>query len=177
MRADRAGSREMKVLIAFRSRYGTTRSCAHQLARLIGQSASPVELSRRGRLEVASFDLVLIGGSIYGGRIQREVTSFCARERETLLRKKVGLFLCCLLGGEKARQQLDEAFPSWLRAHSFANELFGGELRPARLSVLDRLLVRGLTDSTTDTDLLDRAAVERLAQSTIALMAGEGHRD
>ncbi|HVO40132.1 MAG TPA: flavodoxin domain-containing protein, partial [Spirochaetia bacterium] len=71
----------MKVLIAYRSRYGATESCARRIAGLLGPDTVLRDL--RGRvppLSPGEFEAVLIGGSIYGGRIQREVVSFCERE-------------------------------------------------------------------------------------------------
>ena len=61
----------MKVLIAYRSKYGTTAACARELAERIRGGAELVDLGRRCAPDVAAFDVVLIGGSIYGGKIQR----------------------------------------------------------------------------------------------------------
>jgi menaquinone-dependent protoporphyrinogen oxidase len=158
----------VKVLIAYRTRYGTAAECARSLVRRIAAESRLVDLALVRKPDVSAFDVVLIGGSVYGGKIQREVTSFCEREREVLLKKKVGLFLCCLYRGEHAKAQLREAFPQWLHSHAFAAALPGGELRFGSLRLLDRLLVRGLPHPPGDVLLLDPQALEDLAAAVNA---------
>jgi menaquinone-dependent protoporphyrinogen oxidase len=153
----------VKVLIAYRSKYGTTETCAHALAERIKAETALADLRIRRTPDVRVFDVVLIGGSIYGGRIQREVTSFCERQGELLLKRKTGLFLCCLSQGDHAREQLQAAFPEWLAAHAFARSLFGGDLRYDRLTLLDRLLVRGLPRPPHGVSLLDTDALSAMA--------------
>jgi menaquinone-dependent protoporphyrinogen oxidase len=153
----------MKVFIGFRSKYGTTEACARALAERIKAETALADLRIRHTPDVHAFDVVLIGGSIYGGRIQREVTSFCERRGELLLKRKVGLFICCLSQGEHAREQLQAAFPEWLAAHAFARSVFGGELRYDKLTLLDKLLVRGLPRPPHGVSLLDTDAVAAMA--------------
>ena len=153
----------MKVLVAYRSKYGTTESCAHALAERIRAETTLVDLRFRRTADLGAFDVVLIGGSIYGGRIQREVTSFCESRSDLLLKRKVGLFLCCLSQGEHAREQLQAAFPDRLSAHAFARSLFGGDLRDDRLTFVDRLLVRGLPRPPRGTSLIDTNAIAAMA--------------
>ena len=162
----------MRVLIAFRSRYGTTEACSRSLAGQLKADTECVDLARRGNIDARPFDVVLIGGSIYGGKIQREVTWFCDRGREALLERRVGIFLCCLYRGERAQAQLKAAFPSWLTAHVFANGLFGGALRYDRLSFLDRLLVRGLGQPAGDVSTVRAEAIEAMAEAVNALLPG-----
>jgi menaquinone-dependent protoporphyrinogen oxidase len=160
----------MKVVIAYRSKYGTTAACARTLGELVRGEAVIADLARRPWPAAREFDVVLIGGSIYGGKIQREVASFCEREREGLLRCKVGLFLCCMYQGEQAEAQLRGAFPEWLSAHAFAASVFGGELHHDRLSAFDRLLLLGLPRNSQEVSLLNRAAIESMAASVNALL-------
>ncbi len=86
-------------------------------------------------MNVRDYDVVLIGGSIYAGKMQRTVVSFCERNRAALLQRSVGIFLCCLYQGEDALMQLQSAFPDWLLAHAFARVLPGRRdpLRPAHV--------------------------------------------
>ena len=159
----------MKVLIAFRSRYGTTEGCARDLAAMLRAPSVRVDLARTRSVDFTPFDVVLIGGSIYGGRILPPVTDFCERHRDALVERKVGVFICCLAKGAHARAQLEEAFPTWLLARTFAQAFAGGEIRRARLSLLDRLLVRRLPQAKGDVSLLDAAALRALADAVNSL--------
>ena len=57
----------MNVLIAYRSKYGATETCAHALAERIKAETALADLRIRHAPDVHAFDVVLIGGSIYGG--------------------------------------------------------------------------------------------------------------
>jgi len=161
----------VKVLIAYRSRYGATESCARTLAGKISGETVLHDLRVRSRPPVGDFDVVLIGGSIYGGRIQREIEPFCDRERQQLLSRRVGLFICCFYQGERGMAELAAAFPPWLAAHAFARELLGGQLSVEKLSLLDRLLVRGLIRPAREIRAVRADALDRLAGQVNALSA------
>jgi menaquinone-dependent protoporphyrinogen oxidase len=138
----------VKLLVAYRSRYGCTERYARLLAeKLAGQlpaEATVADLRRERRLAPEAFDLVLLGSPIYAGAVPAGVTRFCERHRSGLLRVPVGLFICCLYEGPQAQAQLDSAFPQWLSLHAFGRWALGGEIRLERLGLLDRLLVRAL---------------------------------
>ncbi len=164
----------MSVLIVFRSRYGATARCARILSERIRSRTTVVDLGAVRRPGVTDFDVVLVGGSIYGGKVQRDVPAFCERNREALLGRSVGLFLCCLSEGEHAAQQLEGAFPPWLLAHAFARSLPGGELHYRALRPLDRLLVRSVTSSRHDVSRIRIDALDGLADAVNALEKGRG---
>jgi menaquinone-dependent protoporphyrinogen oxidase len=157
------------VLIAYCSKYGTTARCARILAERITGQTELVDLRAVRDPDVARFDVILIGGSVYGGKIQRQVPAFCERNRDALLRRHAGIFLCCLSHGERAAAQVQGAFPEWLLAHAFARCLPGGELRYSSLTLADRILVRGLTRSLTDRSLLKIDALESLGDAVNGL--------
>lgn len=160
----------MKVLIAYRTRYGAAAFCAQRLSeRLRGQSVV-VDLAASRPPSARDFDAVLIGGSIYGGKVQREVTSFCEREERALRERPVGLFLCCLLQGERAEAQLRSSFPDWLSAHAFQTAIFGGILEPRKLGLLDRLLVASVAPPRRIISRIDVAAIDRMADALNARM-------
>jgi menaquinone-dependent protoporphyrinogen oxidase len=163
---------DVKVLIAYRSKYGTTESCAKALSGRITAETTLADFRVGGMPDVLGFDVVLVGGSIYGGRIQREVTSFCEGRGELLLKRKIGLFLCCLSQGEHAKEQLQTAFPEWLAAHAFACSLFGGDLHYDRLTLLDKLLVRGLPRPPHGVSLIDTHAIAAMADMVNSFLAG-----
>lgn len=160
----------MRVLIAYRSKYGTTAACARILGQRIRAEAVVVDLTRQPWPDAHEFDVVLIGGSIYGAKIQREVTTFCHRQREELLSRKVGLFLCSMYQGEQAQAELRGAYPEWLSAHAFANRLFGGELHRDRLTLWDRFSLLGNPRWSQEVLLMDAAAIESMAAAVNALI-------
>jgi menaquinone-dependent protoporphyrinogen oxidase len=159
----------MSVLIVYRSKYGFTAGCCRALARLIASESTVADLASRGVPDPREFDIVLVGGSIYGGKMQREVVSFCDRHAPVLGERRVGLFISCLYEGEHAQAQLRAAFPDWLTGHAFAAGLFGGEIRYRELTFLDRLLVRSVSPLSTDVSHPKPEAMQAMADAVNAL--------
>ena len=159
----------MSILIAYRSKYGYTERCCRELARLITAESVVVDLATHRVPALAGFDAVLIGGSIYGGKTQREVGAFCDRQARALRATRVGLFICCLYEGDHAREQLRSAFPEWLTAHAFATGFFGGEIRSGSLTLLDRLLVRAVSPLSGDVSRPKPQEIQAMADAVNAL--------
>jgi menaquinone-dependent protoporphyrinogen oxidase len=147
----------VSVLIVFRSKYGTTAECARELAGRIGGEPEVVDLAGARVPPLGGFDTVLIGASIYGGKVHRTVTAFCEQKQEQLLQRRVGLFLCCLSRGERGPPPRP----------AFAQSLFGGALHIDRLSLADRILVRAIQNPSSDVSLVDHRAIERMAALTM----------
>jgi menaquinone-dependent protoporphyrinogen oxidase len=159
----------MRTLIAYRTKYGTVAACARMLAEKIGGDVALADLADARDVSVREYDVVLIGGSIYAGKLQRKVVSFCEKNRGALLQRRVGVFLCCLYQGEEALMQLQSAFPDWLLAHAFARALPGGEVHYDRLTFLDRLLVRSLPHPPGDLLRMRPEAMDELAAAVKSL--------
>lgn len=155
----------MKTLIAYRTQYGTVRRCAELLCKGLPGDVVLVDLKDQKKAGVTDYDVVLIGGSIYGGLIQREVVSFCGRNREALLQKKVGLFICCLYQDERAEEQLRSSYPQWLLDHSFARYALGGMLDLEKLKPMDRFLVERLGEFHGSRDLLEYDRLKEMQQT------------
>jgi menaquinone-dependent protoporphyrinogen oxidase len=159
----------LKTLIAYRTKYGTAAACARLLLEKIGGDTALADLADARDVNVRDYDVVLVGGSIYAGKLQRSVVSFCERNRAALLQRRVGIFLCCLYRGEDALMQMQAAFPDWLLVHAFARVLPGGEIHYDRLTLLDRLLVRGVPHPSGDLSRMNASALDELAAATRAL--------
>ena len=153
----------MKTLIAYRSKYGAAASCARALAQRLTMETVVADLAQRPWPDPSQFDAVLIGGSIYTGRIQREVGRFCESNRRALSGRPVGLYICCMYQGDQAQAQLQGAYPQWLSSRAFVARSVGGELHRGELSLFDRFLLLGLPRSTMDVLAIDVAAVETVA--------------
>jgi menaquinone-dependent protoporphyrinogen oxidase len=159
----------MKILIAYRTRYGFTRRCVEMIQERLHGRTEALDLKERSKPELGRFDVVLIGGSVYGGKIQREIPRFCERYRDQLLKPRIGLFLSCLLEGDQAEDQLVSSFPPWLLARAFGRFCLGGELVVERLRWADRLLIRGIVGRVADRQTVRKAALERLVEAVNAL--------
>jgi len=65
----------METLIAYATRYGCVEKCAKMLAEKLDGKVTLVNLQKT-RVDPASYGRVIVGGSIYIGKIQKEVRDF-----------------------------------------------------------------------------------------------------
>ena len=158
----------MRTLIVYVSRYGTTEECARLLSASLPGESALCDLRSRRKPDFDGFDTIVIGGPIYAGKIRREITVFCEKFRTEIERRKAGLFICCLYDGEKAQQELHEAFPPWLNAHATAKRAFGGAIKMAKLNLMDRFLIRKIARSRTDIDAVKPERIGELARELSA---------
>ncbi len=129
------------AIIVFATKYGTTEKAASLIKdNLPGAVVCDLRKNPDPRLE--EFDLVVIGGPIYAGKIHRAIKKFCRKNLEALLRKKTALFICCMYEGEKAEQQFRDAYTEKLRQSTSLSAIFGGELSLEKLNFLERFVIK-----------------------------------
>jgi len=162
----------MRTLIAYASKHGSARNCARLLADSLSGETTLCNLSRDKAPDPAGFDQVIVGGSIYIGKVRPEVTKYLTRYQAELLTKKLGLFICCMATGPDADAQLKAAFPNELQAHAAYAGCLGGGFTFSDMNWLERKMILAITNKTPgaqpvsgkeDIDNLDREAISRLA--------------
>lgn len=129
----------MNTLIVYATQYGYTADCAAQLKAKLTGDVTLVDLGKQSAPNLGGFDAVIVGGSIYMGRVQAQVSAFCASHAGELSQKKLGLFLCCGLP-QNFEQNLSASFSADLVAKAKAVGCFGGELRTARMKPMHKLI-------------------------------------
>lgn len=115
----------MTVLIAFASKSGTTEKKAALLSNMIPDS-STVDITRENP-DLSKYDVLIIGGSIRMGRLHKAAASFIKKNREEIMHKPYGLFICCGFL-DKAETTLKKVFDDELRTAAKAVGACGGEL-------------------------------------------------
>ena len=131
----------MNTLIVYMTHHGTTRKVVDRLVNGINTGTThAVDLEKNESPEFSGYDSVIIGGSIHIGQIQPRIKRFCEQHKETLLGKKLGLFIC-FMNQELAKQEFDNAYPEELRNHATAKGLFGGELLMEKMNLIEKFMV------------------------------------
>jgi len=132
----------MKTLIAYSSTLGCTEQCASRLKADLGNGVEMFRISRRRRVNLDWYETIIIGGSIHEGMIQRSVRTFCENNLDVLLKKQVGLFVCCVDPEADENELIDRAFPRELLEHALASGFFGGELNIKKMNLLQKIMTR-----------------------------------
>lgn len=150
----------MKTLIVYQSTHGCTEKCVEKVKAGLSGEIEVVNLKKSGRFDVDSFDAIIVGGSIHAGRIQGGVRRFCSKHMETLLSKKLGLFICCM-EEEKDQEEFDANFPEALRRHATACGIFGGEFDFDRLGFVARAIIKKVAGMTESVSKIREDAIEK----------------
>ncbi|MEG0873765.1 MAG: flavodoxin domain-containing protein [Clostridiales bacterium] len=129
----------MKTLIAYAGKNGTTKKAAYLLKDHITNSVV-VDLAKEKPM-LQEYDAVIMGSCIHMWQMQQPAKEFLAREKETLLTKKTGYFICCGLP-EKAEEEIEANIPEELRSAALVIESFGGVMEPGALKGMDKFIAK-----------------------------------
>jgi len=131
----------MSTLIVYSSKYGFTKTCAEILAKKLGENVDIYDLNSN-LPDLMKYDKVIVGGSIYAGKIRKPVMRFCTDNLNTLKGKKLGLFICGMAKEDDEQKQLDSSFPQELLAVCAAKGFFGGECNYEKMNFLEKFSVK-----------------------------------
>ena len=165
---------EMSTLILFTSKYGNTAKCADALAKKLRGQVDVKQLTDN-MPELNGYDTVVLGGSMYAGKMQKEMKAYASTFLDTLLHKKVALFVCCM-SEEFGESQIKASFPEPLVAHAVAIARLGGGFTYSKLKGMEKFVIKMITkadakkkgvpvttDFKTDTFALSQEGIDKLA--------------
>lgn len=132
----------MKTLIVYGSKHGCTEKCSNDLKGKLSGEVVVVDIKKDKIPDMNSFDNIVIGGSIYAGRIRKEITEFCSKNVAMLKNKKIGLFVCCMSEGDKAIEELNSCFPKELVSIAIAKEHFGGGFIFSKMNFFEKYIIK-----------------------------------
>ena len=130
----------MKTLIVYASTHGSTEKAASTLAAKLGET-SLVNIATQPIPTLDSFDAVVIGGSIYAGKIQAPIREFCDKNLATLREKRVGLFTCAA-NDAQADEQLKQNYPKGLVDIAQVLGHFGHAIYMEKMNFFERTIVK-----------------------------------
>ncbi|MCL2840125.1 MAG: flavodoxin domain-containing protein [Defluviitaleaceae bacterium] len=135
----------MKTLVVYASKYGCTADCASYLKTKISGDVTLVDINKAPKqIELHSFDTIVIGGSVYIGKISKKLRTFCENNLDVLTKKSIGIFLCAALS-EQFNETLKTNFPALLLKSAKITALFGSEARLEKLTFLDKTIIKAVT--------------------------------
>lgn len=161
----------MRTLIIFATKHGTTADCANQLKSKINGEIVTCQLGKERAPSLDGFDQVLVGGSIHIGKIQKQVVNFVTKEKDTLLKKRLGLFICCMAEGDTAEAQLKAAFPAELVEHAFVTGTFGGCYKFSNMGWLSRKMIKMVEKSQTGHEISTDQDIDKTNPEAIETFA------
>lgn len=153
----------MKNLIIFTTKYGSVEKCSNLLKEKLNGDTTIVNLKKDPVPNLQDFDNIILGGSIYVGKIQKELTEFMNTNLDALLQKRVALFICAGEKGETLSTEFKGAFPAKLYEHAVAKEIFGDEIYIDKMNFFEKLALRFLKNVTESYSNLSEENIAKLA--------------
>jgi menaquinone-dependent protoporphyrinogen oxidase len=135
------------VLVAYASKYGSTREVAEAIAETLRSGGIAVSFEKAREVKtLAGCSAVVLGAPIYIGAWHKDALNFLSRHRQELQNLPVAIFaLGPTHDDEQERQEskamLDKELAKFPWLAPVAVEMFGGKFDPAKLRFPDSLLV------------------------------------
>lgn len=132
------------TLIVYASRHGTTTQYAKSLLKLLDGNVDLCSLDERANSlpDMSYYDTIVIGGSIHYGKNSKLVVSFVKNNLELLRNRRLGLFVTSYYDGERAQNQLNNAYPKELLDIAIAADYFDGELLYPKLNIFEKFVAK-----------------------------------
>ena len=131
----------MKTIIIYSTKYGSVEKAALKLKEHLKGDVEVCNVKNNPGF--IDYDVVILGGSIYAGRVQSVLKKYIHNNLSKLKEKKIGLFICA--GTEKEadiNSYLVNNFTQELYDRAIAKANFGYEYDLKKFSFIDRLAVR-----------------------------------
>ena len=161
----------MKTLIAYATKYGCAEKCAGTLSEMLTGQVELCNLKTAKDIDFSKYEKIIIGGSIYAGKVRKEVTEFCSKNLNALKEKKLGLFVCGMLE-DQAEVELNSSFPPELLARAITKEFFGGEFQFKKMKLSEKLIVKMVSKADKNRPALDTSKdVSTISEQTIIKFA------
>lgn len=132
----------MKTLIVFSTKYGCTQKCADILKSYL-QGEVHISLAKDIKGDLRKFDNVIVGGSVYMGKIQKEVVHFCNKNKKLLLNRRLFLFACCYTPKD-TEGFFETLFPKGILNYAIYTTNVGGEMQYDKMNFLYRKIFESL---------------------------------
>ncbi len=131
----------MKNLIVYSTKYGFVEKCIDMLKYKLKYKTDVLNIASKRYPDLNRYDWIILGGSIYAGKIQKNLTRYIEKNIKELLSKKIALFICSGTEGDKAKKYLENSFPDALFNCAISKEVFGGEFKLEKLTFLERFVI------------------------------------
>jgi menaquinone-dependent protoporphyrinogen oxidase len=138
----------MRTLIVYGTKHGATKKVVDMLKEKIAGDVSVVNAKEKIKCDIKSFDVVIIGSSIYIGAIRKEVKKFIRSNLEEILSRKIGLFLVSG-GSEEIESYYKKNFPEELLKKVQAKGYFGFSYNGEGYNAMERMVLKEIAKKVT----------------------------
>jgi len=156
----------MKNLIIYSTKYGTSKEVSEKLKDKIKGETDIIDLKSNKIANLNVYENIIIGGSIYAGMIQKEMTKFINKNLDNLLSKRLFLFICAgsLGNEERDKEQLKGVFLEDLYNHATFKSNLGFRIDFNKMNPLERLVIKKLKGVKENITSISENNIDAMAQ-------------
>ncbi|WP_100488381.1 flavodoxin domain-containing protein [Sporolactobacillus pectinivorans] len=132
----------MKKILIYATKYGSTAEVAQRLNAALEEKGDLFNVMTDSVPPLDSYETVILGGSIYMGRVQKKLSAYINDHLKELLTKNIALFLCAGHPDEKTREnELKNSFSEALYRRAVAKDILGYAIDFEKMHFFDRLIM------------------------------------
>lgn len=156
----------MKTLIIYATKYGTTKKAAEKLKDIMPGEVLLINIMEQEVPSLDNYDNVILGGSIYVGKIQDKLTSYINSNLQSIIKKRVGLFICCAQkDSNTVMKEFQDSFPAEIYSNALAKEVFGYGFHFESMGLFEKIIVGLIMGIKASVSELNEASIKKLADS------------
>lgn len=133
----------MKTIIIYSTKTGTTKKCANILAQNL-KDAATANINTIQNEDIQKYDLIIIGTPIRIGLIDKKIKNFILKNQKILKTKKTAYYICCAFN-ENWKQYFEQNIPKEILENAITYNTFGGELNIEKQKGIDKLICKIVT--------------------------------
>lgn len=157
----------MTSVIIYATKHGSVEHAVQLLKEKMEGEVKLVNIMNEEAPSLTEFESVILGGSIYVGRIQKQLTKYMEKHLAELLTKRVGLFICGAQQEDIREKELNDSFPKELSQHAQCKEVFGYEIHYDDMNFIEKKVVGSILGHKNDYSELSEAKIEQFAHAMV----------
>ena len=132
----------MKTMIIYVSSGDCTERAVAELSFQLSGEVFVADLREQHSPAIEAFDKVIIGCSVADNKLNSRIARFYQEQKQVLVQKEIGLFVCCSKDGAAARNLIQDAFPEELHQMAKTEANFRKLIDVREMSMVRRILVK-----------------------------------
>lgn len=150
----------MRNLIVYSTMYGCTEKCANNIKEKLKGDTVVINVENKSIPQLNEFDNVVLGSSIKVGKIGKSLSKYIEKNKEELMRKRLGIFVC---GGDNETDYLKQNFPEDIYNKSVIKEFVGGEISMDKVGFLMGMVLK-MVGKYESYSRIDHSKIEKIAE-------------
>ncbi len=150
----------MNILIVFGTKTGTTENCAHKIkTEILDAIVDVVDVKNINNYDLKKYDSIVLGSSLYMGRINKRMRKFIKKNHSLLLEKHLHFFVCGMARGKDGIDLFEKQVDRDLVEHAKQIRQLGFELHYERMNPLYRVIMKKIIEESKPEIGLDEAEI------------------